>query len=129
MFFRIHCHEGKNKPSQVGTPDFIHDQSALFGSYLRKWIDEFAYITAALDYPGNRFVTGSLDNVVSKEPIQCGGILCFSINGEKLGNTSVHYSVVAVNAKDTEDHCKILLQTGSTFVKVSPSGGKEPIRR
>jgi acyl-CoA hydrolase len=58
-----------------------------------------------------------------------GDILCFSINEEKLGNTSVRYSVTEVIEKDTEEHRKILFQTGITFVNVSPSGRKEPIRR
>jgi acyl-CoA hydrolase len=110
-------------------PEFINDQGNLFGGYLLKWIDEFAYITASLEYPGNRFVTVSLDNVVFKEPILCGDILCFSITPERVGNTSVRYSVVVVNERETLENRKVLFQTGITFVNVSTSGRKEPIRR
>jgi len=110
-------------------PEYINDQGNLFGGYLLKWIDEFAYITASLDYPGNRFVTVSLDNVVFQEPISCGDILCFTINKEKLGNTSVRYAVTVVNEREVEENRKILFQTGITFVNVSASGKKEPIRR
>ena len=110
-------------------PEHINDQGNLFGGYLLKWIDEFAYITASLDYPGNRFVTVALDNVVFKEPINCGDILCFTIREEKLGNTSVCYAVTVVNEREIEENRKLLFQTGITFVNVSPAGKKEPIRR
>jgi len=110
-------------------PEHINDQGNLFGGYLLKWIDEFAYITASLDYPTNRFVTVSLDNVVFKEPINCGDILCFTIQEEKLGNTSVRYAVTVVNERDSEENRKVLFQTGITFVNVSAEGKKERIRR
>ncbi len=110
-------------------PEHINDQGNLFGGYLLKWIDEFAYITASLDYPTNRFVTVSLDNVVFKEPINCGDILCFIVAEEKLGNTSVRYTVTVLNEREIVENRKTLFQTGITFVNVSVEGEKAPIRR
>ena len=58
-----------------------------------------------------------------------GDILCFAINVEKLGNTSVRYAVTVVNEREVLENRKVLFQTGITFVNVSPTGRKEPIRR
>jgi acyl-CoA hydrolase len=38
-------------------PEFLNDQGFLFGGNLLKWVDESAYITASLEFPGNRLVT------------------------------------------------------------------------
>ena len=68
-------------------PQHMNEQGSLFGGYLLKWLDEFAYITASVDYPGNRFVTIALNNVTFKHPIRCGQILCFSVNETHLGRS------------------------------------------
>ena len=33
-------------------PEHLNDQGSLFGGYLLKWLDEFAYISANMDFPG-----------------------------------------------------------------------------
>ena len=58
-------------------PEFLNDQGYLFGGNLLKWVDESAYITASLEFPGNRLVTVSLSEVNFKNPIQPGEMLCF----------------------------------------------------
>ena len=110
-------------------PEFINDQGALFGGYLLKWIDEFAFITASLDYPGNKFVTIAMDQVVFRHPIKCGQILRFSIVETKLGNTSVEYSVEVYGSRKSEEKDKILFHTKITFVNISELGHKEVIKK
>lgn len=110
-------------------PEFMNDQGALFGGYLLKWIDEFAYITASLDYPGNRFVTISLDNVVFRKPIQIGYILCFVVNESHLGNSSIRYSVEVFNSKEDSEQDELLFETHIVFVNVDESGHKNPISK
>ena len=44
-------------------PEHINHYGHLFGGNLLNWIDEFAYITATVDFPGRRFVTVAMDNV------------------------------------------------------------------
>ena len=109
-------------------PEFMNEQGVLFGGYLLKWIDEFAYITASLDLPGNCFVTVSLDNVVFRKPIRVGYILCFDVVRSKMGTTSAHYEIRVHNAKDPSMKDELLFETTIVFVNVNAQGKKEPIR-
>lgn len=116
------------KHHKLVLPEFMNEQGALFGGYLLKWIDEFAYVTASLDHPGNRFVTVSLDNVVFRKPIKVGYILCFDVVRGKQGTTSVQYDIKVFNAKDPAQKDELLFETNIVFVNVSAEGHKEPIK-
>ena len=116
------------KHHKLVLPEFMNEQGALFGSYLLKWIDEFAYVTASLDYPSNRFVTISLDNVVFRKPIKVGYILCFVIMQNKLGASSIEYTVEVYNAKGTNEKRDLLFETKIVFVNVNESGKKQDIK-
>lgn len=109
-------------------PEFMNEQGVLFGGYLLKWIDEFAYISASLDFPGNRFVTVSLDNVVFRKPIKLGYILCFDVVRVRLGTTSVSYEIKVFNAKDQAVNRELLFDTNIVFVNVNSEGKKDPIK-
>jgi acyl-CoA hydrolase len=108
-------------------PEFLNDQGSLFGGNLLKWVDEFAYITANLDFPGNRFVTIALDDVTFKNPIREGEILCFDIRQSQKGNSSVTYEVKIIGEK-LAPKGQILFQTSIVFVNVDPDGNKQAIR-
>lgn len=118
------------KHYQLVLPEFMNEQGVLFGGYLLKWIDEFAYITASLNHPGNRFVTISLDNVVFRKPIKVGFILCFEVVQGRLGTTSVSYDIRVLNAKESvpPEKSELLFETNIVFVNVNPDGKKEPIK-
>ena len=109
-------------------PEFMNEQGVLFGGYLLKWIDEFAYVTASLDFPGNRFVTVSLDNVVFRKPIKTGYILCFDVARDRVGTTSVRYTIKVYNAKDPSMKDELLFETNIVFVNIDEQGKKEAIR-
>lgn len=109
-------------------PEFMNEQGVLFGGYLLQWIDEFAYITASLDLPGNRFVTVSLDNVVFRKPIKLGYILCFEVVRVRLGTTSVSYDIKVFNSKEPAPHKELLFETHIVFVNINADGKKEPIK-
>ena len=109
-------------------PEFMNEQGVLFGGYLLKWIDEFAYVTASLDLPGNRFVTVSLDNVVFRKPILVGYILCFDVVRGHLGTTSVRYEIKVHNAKDSLMKDELLFETNIVFVNVDEQGQKKAIK-
>ncbi len=109
-------------------PEFLNDHGTLFGGYMLKWIDEFAYITVNLDFPGNKFVTIGLDNVVFKHAVHHGEILRFAVNQKRVGTTSVEYAVEVYGEKGAGQKDKILFQTNITFVNVSDDGLKEPIK-
>jgi acyl-CoA hydrolase len=110
-------------------PEFMNEQGALFGGYLLKWIDEFSYITVSLNYPNNKFVTISLDNVVFRKPIKVGYILCFVITESKLGTTSVKYAVEVFNAIGNEENKELLFETNIAFVNVNENGIKQTIMK
>lgn len=109
-------------------PEFMNEQDALFGGYLLKWIDEFAYVTVSLDHPGNRFVTVSLDNVVFRKPIKVGYILCFEVNQVRLGHTSIEYQVRVFNAREDVKGENLLFETKIVFVNVDKTGKKQKIK-
>jgi len=117
------------KHHKLVLPEFMNEQGALFGGYLLKWIDEFAYVTASLDYPGNKFVTVSLDNVVFRKPIKVGFILCFDIVEKKIGNSSIEYEVEVFNAIGGENNKELLFETKIVFVNVDKNGKKQNIKR
>ena len=58
-----------------------------------KWLDEFAYVTVNVEFPGHHFVTIGLDDVTFQHPIAFGQILRFVVARIRLGNTSVDYNV------------------------------------
>src|SRR5688572_19889577 len=107
---------------KIVLPEFLNDQGSLFGGNLLKWVDEFAYITANLDFPGNRFVTIALDDVAFKNPIREGEILCFDIRQTKKGSSSIAYDVKVIGEKlaphDPKTRQQVLFQTSIVFVNV-----------
>ena len=107
-------------------PEHMNSQGSLFGGYLLKWLDEFAFITAQLEYPGHRFVTIAMNNVEFRHPIICGQILRFSVTRGRLGTTSVEYQV-EVFADPGDDEDLILFATQIIFVNLDAAGNKVPI--
>jgi acyl-CoA hydrolase len=108
-------------------PEFMNEQGALFGGYLLKWLDEYAYITASIEYPGNRFVTIGLDKVAFHYPISLGEILRFAVTETRKGTTSVEY-LVEVFGQKLAPKDAILFATKITFVNLDKDGKKAPIK-
>jgi acyl-CoA hydrolase len=96
---------------------------------MMQWIDEHAFIVATLQYPGNKFVTIALDNVVFKKSITQGSILVFDINELKQGNTSITYNakVFARHIESNED--AFVFESNITFVNVDENGNKCKIKK
>jgi len=108
-------------------PGHMNDQGSLFGGYLLQWLDEFAYITANMEFPAHRFVTIALNNVEFKHPIRCGQILRFAVSRMRLGKSSVEYLVEVFGEKYLGDDEKVLFATNITFVNVNEAGEKKKI--
>jgi acyl-CoA hydrolase len=108
-------------------PEHMNDQGSLFGGYLLKWIDEFAYISACIEHPRNRFVTIGLDRVEFHYPISLGEILRFAVTETRKGNTSVEY-LVEVFGQKIAPKDDILFATKITFVNLDKNGNKAPIK-
>lgn len=108
-------------------PEYLNDQGFLFGGNLLKWVDQYAYITASLEFPGNRFVTISLDTVNFQHPILPGEILLFDVNCLRRGNTSLQYKVEVIGEK-LAGHDSPLFATNISFVNVCDAGKPQAIK-
>ncbi len=94
-----------------------------------KWIDEFAYITANIEFPGNTFLTKALDNVVFFKAVSSGEIVRFNICRYHLGNTSIQYNVKAFGTRENGSQSEVLFETRITFVAVDERGNKVSISK
>ncbi len=108
-------------------PEHLNHYGFLFGGNLLKWIDEIAYITVSLDYPGCNFVTVGMDKVEFKKSIRGGSILCFVTEKSKIGHTSIEYTV-RVYKKSIETGERVMaFSTHITFVCLDDKGVKKEL--
>ncbi len=110
-------------------PEHLNHYGYLFGGYLLHWVDEYAYITANLDFPGHRFVTIGLDTVVFRKSIRMGSVLKFDINRTRVGNTSAVYSVKVFSDSIENGAEELVFETNITFVNIDESGKKQAIKK
>ena len=110
-------------------PEHLNHHGKLFGGNMLKWIDEFAYITANQELPGNTFLTIALDNVVFRKGVSLGEIIRFVITRCHLGKTSAQYSVKAFGTRHHSQPDEILFETRITFVAVDEYGNKTEIKQ
>ncbi len=108
-------------------PEHLNHDGFLFGGNMLKWIDEFAYITANQEFPGNRFVTIALDNVAFHHPVTGGEIIKFEVGLHQLGKTSVQYKVRVFGTRRHSCPEAVLFETRITFVAVDNNGNKRSI--
>jgi acyl-CoA hydrolase len=103
-------------------PEHLSHYGYLFGGYLLKWVDEYAWIAATLDYPGCNFVTVGLDEVEFKKSVKGGTILRFLVEEAKRGSTSVQYRVNVFRGQDD-----LIFSTHVTLVSIDEQGKKAPL--
>ncbi len=105
-------------------PENLSQYGFLFGGYLLKWVDEYAWISASLDYPGCNFVTIGLDTVEFRKTVKEGTILKFITEKTKEGNTSVQYSVNVYRGNIEGGKKDLIFSTHVTFVRIDKEGNK-----
>jgi acyl-CoA hydrolase len=110
-------------------PEHLNHDGFLFGGNMLKWIDEFAYITANQEFPGNHFVTIALDNVAFHHPVAGGEIIRFDVQRARLGQSSVQYGVRVFGTRRHACPETVLFDTRITFVAVDRDGQKRLIAR
>lgn len=103
----------------------LNQNGYLYGGNLLKWIDEYAWIAATLDYPESNLVTVALNEVTFKKSIKEGTILKFEINKSKTGNTSVQYCVEVFCSTKCQKKMDMVFSTHITFVNLNESGNKK----
>jgi acyl-CoA hydrolase len=107
-------------------PTNLNQYGYLFGGDLLKWVDEYAWIAATLEYPECNFVTRGMDKVEFKKSVVQGTILKFIVEKTREGSTSVQYVVRVYRGRNTaEKH--LIFSTNVTFVKIDQNGEKAPL--
>ena len=108
-------------------PEHLNQYGYLLGGNLLKWVDEYAWIAASLDYPGCNFVTIGLNKVEFRKSVKQGTILIFIADKTKEGNTSVQYSVSVFRGNSEKGKEDLIFSTHVTFVRVDSEGNKIPL--
>lgn len=108
--------------------EHLNHYGTLYGGNLLKWIDEVGYMTAAVDFPNNRFVTVALENVEFKHRIEVGAVLKFTVEQLRMGDTSLTYDVKVYSAIDAAQSNTVLFETNITFVNIDEHGNKTSIQ-
>lgn len=108
-------------------PEHLNQFGYLFGGNLLKWVDEYAWIAASLDYPGCQFVTIGLDHVEFRKSVKGGSILKFIIEKSKTGRTSVQYAVKVYRGNSISHKDDVTFSTTVAFVRIDDEGRKIPL--
>ncbi len=109
-------------------PSNLNQYGYLYGGYLLKWVDEYAWIAATLEYPDCNFVTLGMDKVEFKKSVKEGTILKFIVEKTKEGESSVQY-LVRVYCGNTMAMDDLIFSTRVTFVRIDQDGKKVPLPR
>jgi len=105
-------------------PEHLNQYGFLFGGNLLKWVDEYAWIAASLDFPGCNFVTIGMDRVEFRKSVRDGTILKFIAENNGTGNTSVRYRVRVFHGNSVAAEKELIFATHVTFVRVDEQGRK-----
>ena len=105
-------------------PSNLNQYGYLFGGDLLKWVDEYAWIAATLDYPDCNFVTMGMDKVAFKQSVTGGTILTFIVEQTGAGESSVHY-LVHVYKGNSGLKNDLIFSTTVAFVRIDQDGKKE----
>lgn len=106
-------------------PEHLNHHGSLFGGQLLLWVDEFAWMSAAKDFPGYSFVTRAMDKIEFKHPVSIGSILRFNSEVQVKGRSSVTYLVKVFEDKGTNGQEILAFSTSVTFVSVDKDGNKK----
>ena len=109
-------------------PQYLNHYGFLFGGHLLKWVDEYAYIAASLEYPSCDFVTIGMDKVEFKQSVREGTILVFVVDKTRQGKTSVQFSVSVYCTKQKAEE-DMIFSTKVTCVRIDKDGKKQPLPR
>ena len=107
-------------------PANLNHYGYLFGGDLLKWVDEYAWIAASLDYPGCRLVTVGMDKVEFKRSVRKGTILRFEVDRTRQGRTSVQYRVTVYD-NGAPVGSEFFFSNQVTFVNVDARGRKKAL--
>jgi acyl-CoA hydrolase len=74
--------------------EHLNQYGSLFGGRVLSVIDELAFIACTLTWPGNNFVTRSVEDAGFTVSARRGDVIRFDFGVEKVGRTSVQVRVI-----------------------------------
>ena len=92
-----------------------------------KWVDEYAWIAASLDFTGCTMVTVGMNEVVFRQRVVNGTILRFDVRRARQGTSSVTYAVRVLADAPGGTTEKDVFSTEVTFVRLDEDGAKYPL--
>ncbi len=110
-------------------PGDLNHYGYLFGGNLLKWVDEYCWIAASIDYPDCAFVTIGLDKVEFRHGVREGSILRFNIELLKEGVSSVTYQANVYRRAFECCEDVHVFSTNATLVNVDEQGKKRAINK
>ncbi len=108
-------------------PEHLNHGGFLFGGNMLKWTDEYAWIAATMEYPGCNFVTIGMEQVHFMQPVREGTILRFVADCNKIGRSSVHYTIQVYRESDLAKSENLIFSAVIAFVRLDESGNKLPL--
>ena len=110
-------------------PEHLNHHGYLFGGVLLKWVDEFAWMTASLDYPECSMVTVAMDNIQFKHRVKNGAILRLAIRPIEKGRSSISYGIVVFSDEPGNRVEREVFTTRITFVRINEQGNSIQLPR
>ena len=107
--------------------EHLNQHDNLFGGQMLSWVDEFAWLTAARDFPGFKLVTRAMDKISFEKTVPNGSILRFHILPCNQGNSSITYMVNVFADTPGGEKEIMVFETKVTFVSISEAGEKVPL--
>ncbi len=104
--------------------EHLNHHGYLFGGYMLKWVDEYVWLTASRDFPGNTLVTRAMDRIEFHTRVKNGAILRFHILPERQGTSSICYRVDVFADEPGAEEEKRVFTNRVTLVCVDESGRK-----
>lgn len=108
-------------------PEHLNHHGYLFGGSMLRWVDEYAWLVASLDFPGCTLVTVGMDAIRFRQRVLSGSILRFQILPRRQGNTSMTYSVEVFADEPGATEEKEVFSTSISFVCLDEEGNKKPL--
>ncbi|ULQ60841.1 acyl-CoA thioesterase [Brucepastera parasyntrophica] len=102
----------------------LNHNGKLFGGQLLQWVDEFAWLAAARDFPDVILVTRAMDNSEFRHSVANGSILRFHIGLQHTGTTSATYQVDVYAAMPACQEEKLVFSNRVVFVAIDEKGNK-----
>ena len=108
-------------------PEHLNHHGVLFGGHLLRWVDEYAWLVASLDFPGYKLVTRAMESADFHTQVPNGSILRFNVVHARQGSSSVTYAVEVYADQPGATDEELVFTNRVTFVCVNDDGRKVPL--